>query len=374
MDVSKPRTFGYDLDRLSEVEGLHVLKSGESMLAVSGILQGRVFTSSSAGNEGQSYGWFNSKLIEDKAYDTAQAGMGGEGRLWFGPEWGPHNISFDPGKDQTQDNFRRPEALQKAKFEVLAQSETSVSTRGELSIRNVDDFLFELEVHRSIDILDQSEIEENLGIKLKGAQSVGFSVETEMTNIGENWNRETGLLSLWELGCMNRAEGNVVILPLSKPATADSISAYFTDADPILRFKENVAFYRADANYFNKVGVRKEFSIDRMGSYDPVRKVLSIVTFTFDPDQTLFVNSTPDNTDPYNGDVTNIFNGGVVPGKDIDLPFFEFESSSHARELEKGESLSHTQKTYHFEGSLEALSGISKTVLGASLEGLPELY
>jgi len=56
---------------------------------------------------------------------------------------------------------------------------------------------------------------------------------------------------------------------------------------------------------------------------------------------------------------------------DLDKPelggFYELETSSPAAALKPNESLSHTHRTFHFQGDLRALDAISRSVLGVSL-------
>ena len=240
-----------------------------------------------------------------------------------------------------------------------------------MEIQNVDGYTFQIDVQRTIAIVTNAQIEKALRIKLADeVKGVGFSASTKMTNLGaEQWKKETGLLSLWELGCVNTASDNIVMMPLR--ADADSITAYFTSIEGRFTIKDQVAYYKADANYFNKVGVLPALSTNVMGSYSPSQNQLNIVAFLFNPDDSLYVNSVQNNTDPYGGDVTNIFNGGLVPNEGIFLPFYEFESSSAAQELEPGASIRHEQATFHFEGSFEALNEIAVRVLGVDLGEIP---
>ena len=48
-------------------------------------------------------------------------------------------------------------------------------------------------------------------------------------------------------------------------------------------------------------------------------------------------------------------------------PFYELETSSNAKALKPGENLTHTNKTFHFEGNFEELNKISKSVLAVDL-------
>ena len=92
-------TFGHDLERLRAVEGLEILQDGDAMIAVSGVYQGRVFTSSAKGMHGKSYGWFNKEVLDNGLHAERMADLGGESRLWFGPEFGEFSLCFEKGTE-----------------------------------------------------------------------------------------------------------------------------------------------------------------------------------------------------------------------------------------------------------------------------------
>ena len=119
----EPDSFGSEIQKLGKVEDLKILKAGEAMIAVSPACQGRVFTSTSNGMNGRSYGWFNAEKVQSDGYMTSMAALGGEARIWFGPEWGPHSTCFDPGAEQIPANFRRPPALNQVAFELVDETD-----------------------------------------------------------------------------------------------------------------------------------------------------------------------------------------------------------------------------------------------------------
>jgi hypothetical protein len=48
--------------------------------------------------------------------------------------------------------------------------------------------------------------------------------------------------------------------------------------------------------------------------------------------------------------------------------FYEIESSSPAAALSPGQSLSHTHRTIHLQGSVDQLNVVAKKILGISVE------
>lgn len=362
-------TFGHALQQLEPIADLEVLQNEHAMIAVSGSYQTRIFTSTATGESGRSYGWFNQTIIDEGNAATNMAGLGGESRLWFAPEWGPYSLCFEKGQAQTDANLRRPQDLNDKPFSIIKKSKHSLTCEGNMQLKNDHDFIFDIGVKRTITLLSKKQIEQNLQFSLPNNLAyVGFSAENTIENIGQQpFKKETGLIGIWELGCMLTSPDNVVILPLSHPI--DSITEYFAEHTDHIHIKNQIAYYRADANGLSKIGIPPQYCQPIMGSYSPIQQQLNIVTFSFEKDG-LFVNSLPDNTAPYQGDVINIFNG--VVNDRFDLPFYEFESVASAKELQPQEKMRHIQTTYHFEGELDALDKVAKAVLGVSLNEIPK--
>jgi hypothetical protein len=55
-------------------------------------------------------------------------------------------------------------------------------------------------------------------------------------------------------------------------------------------------------------------------------------------------------------------------------PFYELETSSPAALLQPGESLTHRQTTYHFEGDESKLNSIARKMLGVDLLVVVEIF
>ncbi|MEW4925523.1 DUF6786 family protein [Algibacter sp. 2305UL17-15] len=357
--------------RLSVIEDLQILQYKNSAIAVSGAYQGKVFTSTANGLDGKSYGYINWKLFDDNTYETTMSKLGGESRMWFGPEFGEYSIFFDKGVERDVENMKISPELNSRKFELIEQDSLSIVYGSDMNIRNTYGTIFNINAKRKLSLLTQPQIESDLGITLHDNMAyVGFSAETTIKNLGEPWKKENGLLCIWDLGCMLTSPDNRVIIPLRK--NTDALTGYFTPvtSDRLL-IKDTIAFYKADAMGLNKIGVKSQLSKNMMGSYSQKNNQLNIIKFTFENDA-LYVNSLPENRSPYDGDVTNIFNGEVNEALDRNWPFYEFESSSSAKELDTDETLYHKHTTYHFEGSFDDLNRISKKVLGVDLSNIPK--
>ncbi len=365
-----PGTFGYAFEKLQNIEGIEILQNGDAMIAVSGIYQGRIFTSSVNGINGKSYGWINWDLIEKNKHAENIAYLGGESRLWFGPDHGPFSLFHPPGVEQVGENIVPPHDLNNKKFREIKRTIHSLTYGSEMKIRNAADFKYHLSVERKVELLSENEMEQDLQIELPNNIShVAFSAETTVENIDEKQlKKETGLFSIWELGCMLTSPDNIVIIPLSD--STNSVTEYFTPVAKRIKIIDSIVFYKADALGMNKIGVPPEHCKNIMGSYSPSNQLLNIVTFSFENDS-LYVNAVPENNTPYAGDVINIFNGEINLKKNWNWPFYEFESSSSAKELMPGEKIFHRQTTYHFEGNIEELNKIAASVLGVDLSKIP---
>jgi hypothetical protein len=106
MDNSKEQpaytkgSYGYDKAFLKAHTGHTVeLVSADSSarLLLSADYQGRVMTSSAAGDTGASFGWLNYDLIAAKEKKKQFNPVGGEERFWLGPEGGQYSLYFKGG-------------------------------------------------------------------------------------------------------------------------------------------------------------------------------------------------------------------------------------------------------------------------------------
>ena len=367
----KERNFGEVLEELQTIEGLEVLQSGESMIAVSGKYQGRIFTSSSNGLEGKSYGWINWDLITDKKDQITMARLGGESRVWFGPEYGKFATFFEQNKRQEGEDIKVQEDLNSKQFKKVSSSKKSITYQADLQIVNANNYLFKINTKRKISILDRKTINTDLKISSDiDISVVGFSAETWLKNIDSiQWTKDKGLLSIWEIGSILTSVDTKVIIPLEKPL--DSLKTYFgTKEKTRYQIKNNTLFYKSDAQLLGKIGIPPENTKNIMGSYSRKNNLLTIVTFNFKNDGD-YLNCFPKNTAPYDGDVINIFNGEVNKSLGYNWPFYEFESLSSSKELKPQEEIYHKQTTYHIEADFVELNLISKKLLGIDLNEIP---
>src|SRR5438552_15988872 len=81
----QPGTFGYDLQFLQDHDSVIILQSGATKVLVSPKYQGKVFTSTSAGDDGPSFGWIHYKAF-NVPQDPLMNAYGGENGICLGPE------------------------------------------------------------------------------------------------------------------------------------------------------------------------------------------------------------------------------------------------------------------------------------------------
>ncbi|WP_044210596.1 DUF6786 family protein [Flammeovirga sp. OC4] len=363
-------SFGEDIAFLNKyIDDLVILEDGQSLVAVSPKLQGRVFTTSTNGYHGKSLGYFNKEFIASEHQQLSK--IGGESRMWFGPEVGDFSIFFPPNVAQTGENMRISQALDTTLFKVTKITDRESISSNRMEIQNAFGTTFKIDALRKITLNSKSQAENNLSISIpKAVNYVGFSARTEVTSLDEQqWQKASGLLPIWDLGCMLPSDHQWVIIPTTN-TELKSVTNYFTPQEGRVVIKNGVVFYKVDAKYLNKMGIPKQYIKPIMGSYSPEFNLLNIVTYSFSNDS-LYVSSDWESSKNYEGDVMNIFNGEVNPELDRNYPFFEFESFSAAKELKPNEKLQHVQSIYHFEGDKDDLDLICKEVLGVELSQIP---
>ncbi len=370
-EVFQKGSYGYDLAFLKAHKlNLIELKDGSSKASVVLVpdLQGRVMTSSANGNGGKSFGWINYKLFESGVVSGQFNPYGGEERLWFGPEGGPFSIYFQKGKEQVFANWLVPKEIDTKPFEVVSQTEGSVSFKNQFALANASGTTMDIGIERSVKLLNRAEAEKALQLSLDTSLNfVAYESENILTNKGKSaWNDKSGFLSVWLLAMFNPSEKGVVFIPyktgdeaqLGKIVTDD----YFgkVPADRLI-VKDGVLFFKTDGKWRSKIGLSPERSLPYCGSYDPDSRVLTLLWFSKPEQAAKYVNSKwgkQGNT--LKGDAVNSYNDGPVADGSIMGPFYEIESSSPAALLAPGEKITHRQRIFHISGDEAHLSLITE--------------
>tara|TARA_B100001175_G_scaffold317918_1_gene337547 strand:- start:2787 stop:3971 length:1185 start_codon:yes stop_codon:yes gene_type:complete len=368
IDVSS-NSFKKDLDLLNEQTEPIILKSngGQCQLIVVPEFQGRVMTSTSNGLLGSSYGWINDNLISSGEIQSHINAYGGEDRFWLGPEGGQFSIFFEQGNPFDLDHWQTPASIDTEPFRLDSFSNKYAKLSKHLNLVNYSGYQFKLKVDRKVTIFNRSEIEKNLNITIEGTLFVGFQSDNKITNLGQNsWRKKTGLLSIWILGMFKPSDGTWVIIPYKNDLNLNT-SYFGAVPEDKIKVTDHVVLFKGDGKSRSKIGLPPKNSLPIMGSFDPAKKVLTIVQFSLSDDQD-YVNSLwKIQKEPYKGDVINSYNDGPIENGNQIGPFYELESSSSAKELYPGESIKHFHSTYHFEGDFKTLNYLSKQLLGFDL-------
>ncbi|MEO9475974.1 MAG: DUF6786 family protein [Cyclobacteriaceae bacterium] len=376
--ATQPLDYASDVDFMKKYTELIELidVSGQRRIAVSPALQGRVMTSSSAGSDGRSYGWINRELFASGDTMEHINVFGGEERFWLGPEGGQYSIFFEHGAEFNLDNWYTPKLIDLEPFEVKDRTGSSAVFVKSASLTNYSGFQFDLAIERKVELLPAQEVFNKLGIEpKKELDFVAYQTTNTITNVGlADWQKETGLLSIWLLGMFNHSPTTTIVIPFL-PGNVDELGVKVNDAyfgkvpEDRLVVKDSVLFFSGDGEYRSKIGLSPRRAKNMLGSYDATNGILTIVKYNKPDGVTDYVNSMWEIQDqPYAGDVVNSYNDGPPePGVKPLGPFYELETSSPALALKSGKSGIHTQFTCHFEGDERALNQIAQQVLGVSL-------
>jgi hypothetical protein len=384
-DETPPSPYSDDvafLKKYSEVIEL-TDDDSKSKIAVMPGLQARVMTSTAGARARTSYGWINRSLFESGDTSVHMNAFGGEERFWLGPEGGQFSIYFEKGSEFTFENWHTPRVIDLDAYELVSKTKNAATFSKTATLKNYAGTTFNITIHRDINVLSTTQACDELAINEDTALiSVAYQTVNRIENAGPDaWRKNTGLLSIWLLGMFNPSPYLTMVVPFNEGAerTSESIvnDDYFgkVPADR-LKVGKGVLFFKGDGEYRSKIGLSPQRARDVMGSYDAVSKTLTIVKYSKGNPEDVYVNSKWEiQKEPYKGDVVNAYNDGPpAPGVKSMGPFYELESSSPGRELQPGESITHTQTTFHFQGEESSLNRLATETLGVSLKEISEAF
>lgn len=376
-------TFGDELRFLKEHVEVDVLGRGKARVAVVGAWQGRVMTSTAQGVGGQSFGWINRELIASGKVEPHINVFGGEDRFWLGPEGGQFSIFFEKDTPFDFEYWQTPALIDTEPFERVRKNSGGVTYRRRARLRNYSGTVFNIQIDRSVTMLDQTYIPKFLDTYIpEGVDVVAYESNNAVTNVGsEAWSKETGLLSIWILGMYNASPEVTVVVPFKEGPESElgpKVNADYFGKVPVDRLvvKDDVLFFKGDSQQRGKIGISPQRALPIMGSYDGTNNALTLVVYTDGKGNTDYVNSMWELQDePYGGDVVNSYNDGPSePGKKGLGAFYELETSSPVLELRPGQTLRHTHTTFHLVGPKEKLDMIARDKLGVSLRMIESAF
>ncbi len=366
-----PGTFGHDVEFFAHHQvGTILLEdrtSGARVLIVPAY-QGRVMTSTAGGLGGPSYGWINYALIRSGKLVEHMNPYGGEERFWLGPEGGPFSIYFAPKVPQEFTHWQVPPILDTRPFAVVSTSRRSATFAANVRLTNASGTKLTAGVRRTVKLLSGTEVESALGIAPDPAiRWVAYESRNTLRNEGKTaWTRTTGMLSIWMLSMLNPSPEAVVAIPYRDGPGPIVTDDYFgkVPADR-LRASGGMIFFRVDGKHRSKIGISAARAREYAASYDPQNHHLTLLWCTPPDPSAPYVNSKwGAQEDPFAGDAINSYNDGPLADGSQMGPFYELETSSPAAALKPGAGITHVQRMFHFEGTEEQLSAISRATIG----------
>jgi hypothetical protein len=369
-------TYGYDKNFLKEnIIGAFELVSEDSISRVllSADYQGRVITSTAAGDSGTSFGWLNYSLIGGSQKKKQFNPFGGEERIWLGPEGGQYSIFFNKGDTFNINHWQVPALIDTVTFNLDQFSRSSATFTKKAQINNYSGTLFDVNIERTINLLSKEAIAAKLQASIPpDVKMVGYETINKLTNTGNtDWTKDKGLLSIWLLGMFTPSPKTVVIIPFTPVANARSfITDNYFGSIPAerLQVKDSVLYFTCDGKYRSKIGISPSIAKPIAAGFDFEKNTLTIVIPQVHKEAP-YVNSKWElQKEPYKGDVINSYNDGPLADGTQMGPFFEIESSSPAMELKKGETGEYSQTTCHLTGDYNSLKLIAQQLLGVNLD------
>jgi hypothetical protein len=301
--------------------------------------------------------------------------FGGEERIWLGPEGGPFSIYFAPGVDQEFSNWFVPAVIDTESFETVSVSRSQASFSRNFSLLNYTGSKLDIGIERTVRLLDRAETDSMMGFRLpEGIKCVAYQSDNLLKNRGDReWSTATGMLSVWMLSMFNPSPGVTIFIPYSEEATGIIVNNDYFGKIPADRLiaEKGIVWFKADGKYRSKLGIPPSRATNYAGSYDSENNILTVLWCDLPKEANVFVNSKwGEQKDPFSGDAINAYNDGPVEDGSQMGPFYELESSSPAAALKPGETLLHSQRIYHFEGSTDQLNRITMKLFGLTIEDI----
>lgn len=373
-----PGTYGYDV-AFMKAHQMNFIElrdtAGKACLMISPALQGRVMTSSANGESGKSYGWINYKFIKAGKASTQFNPYGGEERFWLGPEGGPFSIYFPEGKEQVFENWKVPALIDTDAFEIKAQTAASVRFEKSATQKNTSGSEFNLKIERNISLLNSDSLAALFKTDFPDSlKMVAYQSENKLTNQGsEAWTQKKGLLSIWMLSMFNPSPTTTVFIPYKETGSGTIVNDDYFGKVPADRLmaENGVVYFRIDGKLRSKIGIPPLRATELCGSYDSKDKVLTLLWCSLPTEPKAYVNSKwGKQENPFEGDAINSYNDGPVADGSIMGPFYEIETSSPAADLQPGETLTHTQRIVHLQGSEADLAKVVKALFNLELSAI----
>ena len=370
-------TFAYDRQFIEKYDTNSLaITNGDAQVLISAKYQGKVFTSTAAGDNGHSFGWINYHAFEGPL-DPHMNAYGGENRLWFGPEGGPHSLFFPKGSKMEFENWKTPAAFDNESWEFLSKDSDQAVLFKDMKFSNYAGSDFHLNVKRTISILSKKTVESLLNINIDTTiLLVAYQTENAVTNTGkQDWNETTGMPCIWILDMFPPSDKTTVVIPCKHGEGSPATTNYFGEIPPDrIKLVDSTVFFKADGKQRGKLGIHPERAKDIAGSYDAENNVLTIIQYSMEPSAKYLNQEWRTDKPVFSGDAMNAYNDGPLSdGKQMG-PFYELESVSPALFLPVSQTAYHNHAVYHFTGSEQHLNSICEKVLGVSIQSIKQAF
>ena len=335
------------------------------------------------GDDGSALGWIGTEAIQNGPADPVFNNYGGEERLWFGPEGSQFGLHFGSAA-QCFENYRVQDGMSRQPYQVLHRTSTSLVMGARIQLRNAAGTRFDLQVERSIRVLDWIPYTTVAPGRIEFA---GFVSESRVTNVDRLPIRpETGMLCAWTPGLHPFHAGTVVVLPFR--------AGDINELGPSIRqdyvkdlclgsvlspecWSEKVdrALFRADGGFRLKAGVSARRAVNRIGAINPGDGALVIQDFDLYPELPYVAPYWRRLTDEElsEGEAASTYIDGPDANGNRAGDFYELESLSPAMPLSPGESFVHRNRVCHLRGDREALNLVSQRFLRTTFDEAEEL-
>lgn len=312
---------GMGITALSEeIKGGVLLEKGDLRVLVSPRNQGRVLV---AEKEGECFGWVNLEALKNGR------GGGGLDRFWFGPDGSQFTVFFRPGAPLEEGNWRVPDEVAGGEMTVTKRGEEFLEMERDIEVKNHLGTEFRVRLLRTVSLSNR-----------------GLKVTNVVTNLGEDWSEERGLLAIWNLASLQGRETTRVIFPVQE---VEKVQRYFEPfREGQLHLKNGRASFRCSGNWRSKIGLKREDCAGFLSvreERDSSDLVILTMRYAVGTGQRYPHAERGPQKRPYAGDLMNVYNHGTLDRSPLaEAAFYELESASAMPELRQGESFSHWQE------------------------------
>jgi len=362
--------------------------------------QARIMGLTTQGAEGRNIVWLDRGLLRrfaDGEREQHINAIGGLWRFWVHPEGGPNAVFFPenlPVAEQEFEQWQTPAGIDSIPFSVVPNSVTSnqASFASRVQIVNTKGTRFDVQLGRTVTVLERDAIEEILGVQLPDTVTASaFKTIDVLTNMGPKMNKEDGLLSIWGLSQFPTSENTFNGIPIlegpenelgRRVSTYPSFGALGPDqlvtikgTDIVTGKDVSVHVFKGHGQQRRKMGVTPARALQVAANWSADTGIFNLLKYNKPRAGVGHINSDwGPQENPFDGDEVNSFNDGPgdkgEPPVGRDSPFTEFEASSEARELNTGESVSLPAISITLEGPAEAINPAAKRNIFVNLADL----